>query len=394
MKSYAAYQDSGIEWLGEIPQNWLVAPLRALARVQNGADYKKVESDDGYPEIGSGGAFAHASEFLYDGESVLLGRKGTIDRPRYVRGRFWTVDTMFYTHVSPRHSAKFLYYASTTIPFFYYATSTALPSMTKGDLEGHRLALPALEEQRAIAAYLDRETAQMDELIGEQEVLIESLIERRQSVMSELLGGRVGTGRRLKWSFTEIDHRAGVAWQDLPLLSVSIAWGVRDRSEVTDDLPRAEDLAYYKTCEPGDIVVNRMRAFQGALGVSKISGMVSPDYAVLRTSSEISPQWLELVMRSRPFVSEMRARIRGIGSMESGSVRTPRIGVGDVGEIRVAPTTLTKQQAEVDFVVEQTTRIDVLSVECRDLITLLKERRSALISAAVTGKIDVRDEVA
>ena len=92
-----------------------------------------MESPDGeYPVIGSGGQFSNATRYLYDGESVLLGRKGTIDKPLYINGRFWTVDTMFYTEVSSGASAKFLYYNALTIPFQYYSTSTALPSMTQG----------------------------------------------------------------------------------------------------------------------------------------------------------------------------------------------------------------------------------------------------------------------
>jgi type I restriction enzyme S subunit len=77
---YPAYKPSGVEWLGEVPEHWTLAPLKKLLDIQNGSDYKAVETKDGYPVIGSGGPFAFASQYHYDGESVLLGRKGTIDR--------------------------------------------------------------------------------------------------------------------------------------------------------------------------------------------------------------------------------------------------------------------------------------------------------------------------
>src|SRR5690242_12909691 len=94
--AYSNYRPTDIQWLGEVPSHWAVAPFKCLVDLQNGADYKHVERDEGYPVIGSGGPFTYASDYLFDGESVLLGRKGTIDKPLYVTGRFWTVDTMYW----------------------------------------------------------------------------------------------------------------------------------------------------------------------------------------------------------------------------------------------------------------------------------------------------------
>ena len=71
---YPEYKDSGVEWLGEVPAHWQVAPLKRLLKIENGADYKAIEADEGYPVLGSGGRFAFATEYIYDGESVLLGK--------------------------------------------------------------------------------------------------------------------------------------------------------------------------------------------------------------------------------------------------------------------------------------------------------------------------------
>ena len=90
------FKDSGIEWIGKIPELWNTCQLKRLLMFQNGQDYKHVKSDCGYPVYGSGGVFMHASQYLYDGEAILFGRKGTIDRPLYVNEKFWTVDTMYY----------------------------------------------------------------------------------------------------------------------------------------------------------------------------------------------------------------------------------------------------------------------------------------------------------
>jgi type I restriction enzyme S subunit len=98
--------------------------------VFNGSDYTAVEVDSGgYPVYGSGGEFRRASDYLFEGESVLFGRKGTIDRPLYVNGRFWTVDTMFYTDIDTRTLLpRFAYYWATTLPYGEWATDTALRS--------------------------------------------------------------------------------------------------------------------------------------------------------------------------------------------------------------------------------------------------------------------------
>ena len=100
---------SGIEWIGEIPKEWKTCQLKRLLSFQNGQDYKHVESDNGYPVYGSGGIFKFATDYLYDGESVLFGRKGTIDKPLFVKGKFWTVDTMYYAIPFNGNDTKYLY---------------------------------------------------------------------------------------------------------------------------------------------------------------------------------------------------------------------------------------------------------------------------------------------
>ncbi|WP_254636008.1 restriction endonuclease subunit S, partial [Acinetobacter bereziniae] len=122
---------SRVDELGQIPNHWIETRLKFMAKIQNGCDYKHVQAEDGYPVIGSGGQFTYATEFLYQGESVLFGRKGTIDKPLYINDAFWTVDTMYYTEILENTFPKFLYYCALTIDFWKYSTQTALPSMTQ-----------------------------------------------------------------------------------------------------------------------------------------------------------------------------------------------------------------------------------------------------------------------
>ena len=179
------FKDSGIEWIGRIPKEWKTCQLKRLLTFQNGQDYKHVESDHGYPVYGSGGVFMHASQYLYDGEAVLFGRKGTIDKPLYVNEKFWTVDTMYYAIPNRTGYGKFLYYLGTLLPFNKYQTSTALPSMTQSILGDMNVVNPPIPEQQRIADYLDKKCGEIDELIALQEQMIVQLTDYKQSVITD-----------------------------------------------------------------------------------------------------------------------------------------------------------------------------------------------------------------
>ena len=185
-----ALKKSGIEWIGEIPEHWEVAPLKRYMKFNNGQDYKEFQAEEGYPVMGSGGCFAYATKYLYDGEAVLLGRKGTIDKPLYVNEKFWSVDTMFYATPKKDTFVKFMYYVAKTIPFNRYSTATALPSMTQTDLGNHIVAIPPRIEQFNIATYLDTETAKIDAQIAKVNKEIELLQEYKQSIITEVVTGK------------------------------------------------------------------------------------------------------------------------------------------------------------------------------------------------------------
>ena len=185
-------KDSGVEWIGMIPKHWEICPFKRLIKIKNGADYKKYEvQDNGFPVIGSGGVFAYSSKYAYDGESLLLGRKGTIDKPMYFKGKFWTVDTMFYGIPKDNADCKYLYYQALTIPFKLYATSTAIPSMTQTDLYNNPMCFPCKEEQKAIADYLDLAIKPFDSAITNCQRQISLLQERKQIIINEVVTGKV-----------------------------------------------------------------------------------------------------------------------------------------------------------------------------------------------------------
>lgn len=182
-------KDSGIEWIGMIPEHWNELHLKNCVCINNGSDYKDIEVANGFPVIGSGGVFAYASEKMYDGEVLFLGRKGTIDKPLYYNGPFWSVDTMFYAVPKKNSNCKYLYYCSTQFPFGKISTATALPSMTQKELYQLPIMLPPLSEQQEIANYLDEKCAKIDAAIENITKQIDASKRLRKAIINEAISG-------------------------------------------------------------------------------------------------------------------------------------------------------------------------------------------------------------
>ena len=183
-------KDSGVDWIGMIPEGWKVVHMKRALSFNNGRDYKNIEVDEGYPVIGSGGQFAYASEYLYDGEAILFGRKGTIDKPMDINDKFWTVDTMFYATPKSNAYGRYLYYQATAMPLNKYSTQTALPSMTQTSLQNILICFPPLSEQQAIAAYLDEKCSKIDTIVANLDKQISKYADLKRSLIDEVITGK------------------------------------------------------------------------------------------------------------------------------------------------------------------------------------------------------------
>ncbi|EAK5890041.1 restriction endonuclease subunit S [Campylobacter lari] len=185
------FKDSGIEYLGEIPQHWEIRKLKYLATIYNGKDQSYITSDDGiFPIYGSGGIIGKTHQFLYDKQSVLLGRKGTIDKPLFVEIPFWTIDTMFYTKISCSTYPKYFYYLCLTIDFKTYISGSAIPSMTQSDLIEIIFPFAPLKEQEQIANFLDKKCEKIDLLIEKTEKQIKLIKEYKTTLINQAICGR------------------------------------------------------------------------------------------------------------------------------------------------------------------------------------------------------------
>ena len=179
-------KDSGVISIGLIPVSWSIRKFKTLAKLCNG---REVNVDEGcVPVYGSGGIFKWTNIPLHSGESLLMGRKGTIDNPMLVKGEFWTVDTMFYTSEFYDIKGKFLYYCCKgTINYGYYKSGSVLPSMTQMEINNVFLPYTTSLEQDKIVNVLDKKCAQVDALIANQQTQIEKLKAYKQSLITEVV---------------------------------------------------------------------------------------------------------------------------------------------------------------------------------------------------------------
>jgi restriction modification system DNA specificity domain protein len=362
-------------------------------KFRSGQDYKHVDDPAGsVPVYGSGGIFASASDYLYDGESVLFGRKGTIDRPAYVCGKFWTVDTMFYTELREGVSGRWLYYWATTIPFGLYSTDTALPSMTSSVLGRIKAPLVPHVQQCAIADYLDRETGEIDAMLAALDELTRNLKQRSGIVVANELKSHYLHGTIPLAFSSGADNFFDGDWVeskdqdpdgDIRLLQLA---DIGDGTFLDKSNRRINQEAFERLrcreVQEGDILIARMphplgRACILPTGLGRTITVV--DVAVLRPDpNRVIPKYLVYVLNSISFRAQL-------DSLQSGSTRQ-RISRSRLGQQRIPMPPVALQRAAVSHLDEVTGRINAMLAKIDELKALLVERRAALITDVVTGR--------
>ena len=276
---------------------------------------------------------------------------------------------------------------------------STMQHLTADAFGGFPVLLPPHEVQARIADYLVRETARLDSLVAAKQQVLGLLAEKRRSLIAHavtrgidpratLSNSRIRwlgeipahwETRRVVWLFRERDERGEA---DLPLLEVSINAGVVLR-EFSDERieSTAADFNTYKVARQGDVVFNKMRMWQGAVGVAPQDGLVSPDYVVAAPTGALSPEYAGLLFRTEMFSAECARRSYGI---VWDRLRLYWDGFRDI-ELPLPP--VETQREIVSYVAVETSKLDALHLASKRSITLLKERRAALIAAAVTGQL-------
>ena len=172
--------------LGEIPEDWEVKSLGEMLKIGHGKDYKNLKSGD-VPVYGTGGYMTSVNGFLYEGETVCIGRKGTIDKPQYHFGKIWTVDTLFDTYDFKSLNPKYLFYKFCLIDWLSMNEASGVPSLTAKNIEDIQIAIPTEEEQTAIANVL----SSMDKEIETLNTKLEKYRNLKTAMMQQLLTGKI-----------------------------------------------------------------------------------------------------------------------------------------------------------------------------------------------------------
>ncbi len=167
-------------------EGWKEYKLKSLCEIGNGKDYKHLDSGN-IPVYGSGGYMTSVDDFLYDGESVCIGRKGTIDKPIFLTGKFWTVDTLFYTHSFHDCLPKYLYLIFQQINWYKYNEAGGVPSLSKTTIGEINVFVPVgekgeLKEQQKIVDCI----FSLDELIEATAQKVGALKEHKKGLMQRL----------------------------------------------------------------------------------------------------------------------------------------------------------------------------------------------------------------
>lgn len=403
---YPDYKDSGVEWLGEVPGHWSLCALKRIASLKSGESInsESIEESGEFPVYGGNGLRGYTDGFTHEGFYALIGRQGALcGNINYADGRFWAsehaVVASVLTNVVPRWLGELL----RAMNLNQYSVSAAQPGLSVEIISNLPIPFPPFPEQSAIAAFLDRQTGKIDALVAEQERLIALLAEKRQAVISHAVTKGLNSAAPMKDSGIEWLGEVPEHWELYPtkrlfclvaeaspddndeeLLSIYTEIGVRPRKSLEAKGNKATTTDGYWIVRKGDFIVNKLLAWMGAIGLSEYDGVTSPAYDIIRKIKQLNQKYYDHLFRCGVLFTEFKRYSRGIMDMRL------RLYFEEFGRILIPYPPELEQEEIVAFLNEQTAKIDTLTAEAQHAIDLLKEHRSALISAAVTGKIDVR----
>jgi len=417
LPSYSKYKDSGVEWLGEVPEGWGVSAIKRLATFIYG-DALPIEvrnTDGNVPVFGSNGSFGIHDQPNTRAPVILIGRKGSCGALNWSNVPVFAIDTVYFVDDRTCSANLHWFFWSLHIANLEAASQdTGVPGLSREFAHSTMLPVPPEEEQQAIASFLDAETSRMDTLITEYKTLIDLLKEKRQALISQAVTKGLNPDVPMKDS--------GVEW----LGDVPEHWSVRrlrfianlnpSKSEcsnigedeevsflpmeaIGDDgslnlehvKPINEVNSGYTYFRNGDVTIAKITpCFENGKGavMSGLKGHIgfgTTELIVVRPEQNISiSEYIHLIFVSAYFRKLGESWMYGAG----GQKRVPDEFVRNF-KIRVPP--IDEQRTIAAFLDTEIARIDALVQDAGNGINLLRERRMTLISDAVTGKIDVRD---
>ena len=413
---YPAYKDSGVEWIGEIPVGWIISPLRYLAHCLDGKRIPLNKEERSYkkgdiPYWGANCIVDFVDEFLFNQELILLGEDGApfFDKTKevsfYINEPIWPNNHVHVLKVFENFSPKFLFYSLNCVEYSSYIEGSTRDKLTQNNMNRIVVPIPPLPEQQAIASFLDRECGKIDALIAEQERLIALLAEKRQAVISHAVTKGLNPNAPMKdsgipwigmvpegWEIVRFSRLVAIAEGQVdpkkePYLSMiliapnHIESGTGRLLELTTAADQRAESGKY-IYEAGAVIYSKIRPALAKVALAPLSGLCSADMYPLTSRGRLDQAYLAWLMLAPSFTAW--------AIMESDRVAMPKINREKLNELMLPVPPLLEQIIIAEYITNETIKFDELVATANSAITLLKERRAALISAAVTGKIDVR----
>lgn len=411
-------KDSGIEWIGDIPESWTIRPLKSLYTLTTGftpnskddslydengetwvtiGDLKGDIIYNSKQKISKKVADMHRAEMTKQG-SLMYSFKLSVGTVAVAGKDLFTNEAIASFLPKNRHgNLHYLKYASSLIIGNANTNIYGAFIMNQQLILNAPLPLPSLDEQQAIADYLDETCSKIDEIIAEAKASIDEYKELKQSVIFEAVTKGLDKNVemkqcsvnwldeipstwesiRLKYLLTEINNRSETGTEQP--LSVSQVMGVVPSYMIAVANPTASYVGQ-KIVEPNDIVFNKLKAHLGVFFMSKYHGLVSPDYAVYRTNDKVIPKYLEYLFHTSACISEFKKYISGVAE------GLMRLYTSDLFNIRICLPKVDEQIKIVEYVENKVELFDSLIAEKESLINDLESYKKSLIYEVVTGK--------
>ncbi len=438
-KPYPAYKDSGVEWLGEIPAHWEVKPLKHLTAFTTGwtppsgqedlygGDHLWANISDLGPRVLmttdktiSDAAIRVARLQKVNAGSLLFSFKLSVGTVSIAGVEMFTNEAIAAFAPSPRIDTQYLYWAAPAlVPRNAQENIYGAPLLNRDRIANARLISPPSSEQRAIAAFLDRETARIDALVAKKERLIELLQEKRTALITRAVTKGLDPTVPMKDSGVEWLGEIPAHWE---LKRLRHALRARPRNGISPPIGVGGDVPTFSTAavNDGEVLIDEnikytmleqreAQPFIVAIGdIFLLRGSGSRDIVgragILKKEPPIGCIYPDILIRVQP--SRLMTPWFLVNSLNSAAVRFQieslaqtasgiwKISGEDVRTLAIPVPPYDEQLHIRGEVSRQIARLDALVAKVRDAVDRLKELRTALISAAVTGKIDVREEAA
>ncbi|MCT7539592.1 restriction endonuclease subunit S [Aliarcobacter cryaerophilus] len=428
-KKYSSYKDSGVEWLGEIPSEWKCVKTAYFFKAAMGQTILKEDlEDDGiYPVYSATmedkffGYINNPLVILNKDDLVIPARGNSIGNVKLVTEKSTTTQTTIYCkQITNATNANFIYYYMNGLKDnLFYFVQTAIPQITVSEVISNPLLVPSIKEQQQIANFLDKATAKIDTLIEKQTKQIELLKEKRQAVISHAVTKGINPNVPMKDSGVEWLGEIPEHWEVSKLrflFSFSTGLNITKANLIDEDgIPcvnygeihskygfqvnankdslKYVDKEYLITSKTsllseGDFVfadtsedVKGSGNFTHVVGDSKI--FAGYHTVIARLINNYNSRFFAYIFDSNIFRTQIQLSIKG--------VKVFSITQAILKNCLIWFPVIEEQQQIANYLDEKTLKIDILIEKSNKSIELLKEKRTALISAAVTGKIDVRE---